>query len=445
MSWLRQIVEVICSEETHGTTDHKQLEEALYLSLLGAGGVSPNPMVAAIIVKGGESVGFGIHRNFGKEHAEALAIQQARDSAKDADVYVNLEPCDHYGNQPPCTKALIEAQVKTTIFGGLDPNPLTFNRAVTTLSKAGVEVKGPLMPIASARLNDAYYFNQVSGRPFVCLKLALSLDGKLALSNRDSMWISGKISRGYAHFLRLAYDAVIVGIGTVATDNPRLTVRRPILQAFVGEDIDRMRIRNPARVILDPDFTLLEKFDLNEEIERGFAIARNSNEPDLGSGNTRPPLDKMVKPPLNILVKVPPVREGIPWLIIAGREEKARGISGLPEGVEILPLSGNKREIAFEDLWKKLASFGVFSMLVEGGAGLAKRLISQRALTRLDAVIAPLVLGEDGLGFSPALQFVRIEDAMKLHYPISLKLGRDTLICGYTSDWLTPIMKKGKC
>ncbi len=449
MNPLRRIVGEVCSDEIRGTTDEKHLEETLYLSLLGAGNTSPNPMVSAKVVKNNETLGVGIHRFFGKEHAEVLALSIAKERAEGAEVYVNLEPCTHFGNQPPCTSALIEAKVKRVVFASYDPNPLTCRRAMKILLDAQVQVNGPLLPFATARLNDAYFYRHLKKGVFVVLKLAASIDGKIALSNKDSKWISGKISRGYAHYLRLVHDAVLVGVGTVLADNPRLTVRKAILSEFLQEDTPRVIIRHPARVIIDPNFSVLQDEDLPKKIE----ALSSQQEDEITELERIPASDNPIEeksrfsesaltlPPLNIFKKSLPIRENLPWLIFIGAEKSKPQVRNLPSGVEIIQLESKNDTLNYEKAWNSLEKLGISSVLVEGGAGVASNLLKQKACQRLDLVLAPMFLGSNGIGYSPKLELEKIENAPRLSYTLSVPLGRDYLISGYLDDFITPFAK----
>jgi len=438
---LRKIVAAICQAEQAKTQDLSLIEECIYEALLGAGYNSPNPLVCSLVVKDSQIVGKGIHRHFGKEHAERLALQMARERAKGATLYVNLEPCTHVGSQPPCTTAIIEAGIEKVVFGGYDTNPLTSRQGPKVLERANIKVLGPTMPRAEALLNDAYHYCQRFGPPFVCLKLAISLDGKIALNNRDSKWISGKVGRGYAHFLRQCLDAVMVGIGTVVYDNPRLTVRKPILKEFLDEDAERLNLRHPARVVLDPNFLLFEQYDALEQIKLAKKFFLEAEE------NIVKSLESSGIAPLNIFAKSSPTRDDLPWLIIAGAEDKWSSLrfkSLLPElrGVEVITLKKEDGDVELAELWDKLSKLGIHSVLVEGGAGLAKRILRRLAFTRLDLVVAPIIIGADGLGFSPSVPMEKLEHALKLENTFSFQLGRDTLVRGYRFDFLGKVLGK---
>ncbi len=216
--------------------DEKWMEECLRLALKGKGWTSPNPMVGAVIVKDGELIAKGYHKRFGEDHAERIALKRAGRRAEGATLYVNLEPCVHYGHTPPCVDFIIEKGIKRVVIATKDPNPIVNGRGIRRLRAKGIEVKTGVLKREAILLNEVY-FKYIRRRiPFVTLKLGCSLDGKI--SSPYKRWITSKESRVYAHKLRSYSDAILVGIETIIKDNPRLTTR-----LWKG--------KNPVRVILD--------------------------------------------------------------------------------------------------------------------------------------------------------------------------------------------------
>ena len=218
--------------------DERYMRMALRLAFKGIGRTSPNPMVGAVLVRGGRIVGTGYHRQAGGDHAELVALKQAGNRARGATLYLNLEPCDHQGKTPPCTHSLIQSGVKKVVAGMLDPNPLVSGRGFRRLRRARIQVHSGVLKGECQRLNEAFVKFITHQVPFVILKLAASLDGNIATSTGDSRWITDVAARRYVHQLRNQVDAVLVGIGTVVADDPRLTCR------LAGG-------RDPWRVILD--------------------------------------------------------------------------------------------------------------------------------------------------------------------------------------------------
>jgi len=206
------------------------MRRALALARRGLGRVEPNPMVGAVVVRGGRVVGEGWHRRFGGPHAEVVALEAAGRRARGADLYVTLEPCCHHGKTPPCTEAILAAGVRRVVAAVEDPFPEVRGRGLARLRKAGLEVRVGVLAEEARRLNAAFFKRTLTGRPLVVLKWAMTLDGRLADPRGRSRWISGEAARRLVHRLRRISDAVLVGAGTVLADAPRLTVRhvRPL-------------------------------------------------------------------------------------------------------------------------------------------------------------------------------------------------------------------------
>ncbi len=201
------------------------MKDVIRLARKGAGYTSPNPMVGALVVKNGKVLGRGYHRRFGGPHAEVYALEEAGGETKGATLYVNLEPCVHFGNTPPCADRVIEAGISKVVVGNRDPNPLVNGAGVRKLREAGIEVTLSVYEKQGAALNEAYFTYIVRKRPFVILKWAQSLDGRIATQNNKSQWISNEKSRKMVHKIRREADAILVGAGTVHYDDPLLTVR----------------------------------------------------------------------------------------------------------------------------------------------------------------------------------------------------------------------------
>jgi len=217
------------------------MARALALASAHLGETSPNPTVGAVIVKEGRIIAEGWHGGPGEPHAEAMALQRAGDAARGADMYVTLEPCDHYGRTPPCSLAIIEAGVARVFYATSDPNPIASGGAAR-MAAAGVEVHRGLGEAEAREINRFFFHHIRTGRPYVIAKFAASLDGKIATRTGDSQWITGAEARTRAHELRRQVDAILVGVGTVIADDPRLTARDPD---------GGPRSHQPLRVVLD--------------------------------------------------------------------------------------------------------------------------------------------------------------------------------------------------
>lgn len=227
-------------QSAHDEDRERFMRRALELAALGRGLVSPNPMVGAVIVREGKVVGEGWHEGPGTPHAEVRALASAGDRARDATLYCSLEPCDHVGRTPPCTRAIVDAGVARVIVAAGDPNPLVDGRGFERLRASGIEVETGVLEDASRRLTAAFERHVVTGLPLVTLKSAASLDGKTAARDRSSKWITGDAAREDVQRLRAGADAIVVGAGTVIDDDPLLTVRDP---SYGG--------RPPLRVVVD--------------------------------------------------------------------------------------------------------------------------------------------------------------------------------------------------
>ncbi|MBN1347143.1 MAG: bifunctional diaminohydroxyphosphoribosylaminopyrimidine deaminase/5-amino-6-(5-phosphoribosylamino)uracil reductase RibD [Phycisphaerae bacterium] len=231
--------------------DEGFMRRALALAARGRGRVEPNPMVGCVLVRRGRIVGEGWHRRFGGPHAERDALRRCEGSVGGATAYVTLEPCCHYGKTPPCTEALIEAGVARVVAAVADPFAAVRGRGIRTLREAGIRVDVGVCPAEAERLNAAYFKLRHTGRPWVILKWAQSLDGKIATRTGDSRWITGAAARREAHRLRGRVDAVVVGIGTVLADDPDLTCRHVRAKRVATRIVldGRLRIPRSAKLV----------------------------------------------------------------------------------------------------------------------------------------------------------------------------------------------------
>ncbi len=312
---------------------------ALRLARRGVGRTSPNPVVGAVLVRGGKVVGRGFHRAAGLPHAEVEAIGDAGAAAKGADLYVTLEPCCHVGRTGPCTEAILSAGIRRVAAAVKDPNPLVSGRGIKALRKAGIEVADGLLEKEAFSLNRPYSRWVVSGKPFVTLKLAMSLDGQIAAFTGTSRWISGEDSRRMVHRMRSEADAVLVGGETFRKDDPLLTSRIP-------------GARDPRRIILASRLS-------------GLAFRRIFG---WGKGEI---------------------------LFVCPREVPSRDVKRVVSlGGRVLRLPSRGGRILAEGFLRALGKEGVTSLLVEGGARTAGWLVSAGAVDRFVFFLAPLLLGE---------------------------------------------------
>jgi diaminohydroxyphosphoribosylaminopyrimidine deaminase/5-amino-6-(5-phosphoribosylamino)uracil reductase len=377
-----------------GSAEH-YMYVALQLAQHGLGWTSPNPLVGCVLVRDGAVIGRGFHARDGGPHAEVRALRDAGD-ARGAAAYVTLEPCTHVGRQPACAMELARAGVSRVYWGSDDADPRTAGAAGQVLSAQGIEASGGVLRRECREFIDYYLHGHRHREPFFHVKLAASLDGKIACHNGRSQWLSGPASLGYAHYLRWKYDAVLVSAGTVRADDPQLTVRPGVLKAYLPQPTGS-ELRNPVRVVLDPDFTLLA------ELSR-YRLA------DL-EGVFRPEL---------------------PRLIIAGRRDALPAGQQPPAGADVLgiPAAASGR-LDFHALKAALWQIGIRSVLVEGGGRLVAELTAQRALDKLSIVHAPVLIGGDGRGFTGAWGHGEIDACPQLAPCRAWSLGPDTLTEGY--------------
>ncbi|MGB9630123.1 MAG: bifunctional diaminohydroxyphosphoribosylaminopyrimidine deaminase/5-amino-6-(5-phosphoribosylamino)uracil reductase RibD, partial [Thermodesulfobacteriota bacterium] len=292
--------------------DEYWMRRALRLAEKGRGRTSPNPMVGAVLVKMGRVIGEAYHQKAGEPHAEILALKQAGENARGATLYLNLEPCTHYGRTPPCAPSVILSGVRRVVIGMEDPNPLVRGRGVESLKNAGIEVTLGILEKDSQRLNEAFTKYIQTKEPFVILKVASTLDGKIATRSGDSKWISGELSRRWVHRLRNQVDGVVVGIGTILKDDPLLTSR------IRGG-------RDPYRIILDSRLRIPEE-------------AR--------------------------VLKENPAKTILAITELASDEKLAR-LEG--RGVRILRFDSEEERVPLRPLLTRLGEMGMMSILVEGG------------------------------------------------------------------------------
>jgi diaminohydroxyphosphoribosylaminopyrimidine deaminase/5-amino-6-(5-phosphoribosylamino)uracil reductase len=353
--------------------DREWMRRALALAPRGWGRVAPNPMVGCVLVRDGAIVGEGWHTEYGRPHAEREALAMAGDAARGATAYVTLEPCSHFGKTPPCTDGLIEAGVRRVVFAASDPNPKAAGGG-EVLRAAGIDVTGGVEEQA-ARDGNAVFFHIHSAegarRPFVALKLALSLDARIADCDRRSVWITGEQARAETHRLRAGFDAVAVGIGTALADDPRLTAR--------GSVIPRIP---PTRVVFD--------------------------------GVLRLPLEsKLVR-----------TAHETPVLVVG--DERAQ-----TDAMRALIAAGVQVELADHGLERTLETLreaGIRSMFVEGGAEIAGSLLRAGVVDRLYLFYAPVFLGPGALSPFAALESPPIADAPRWRRVAAETFGADTLV-----------------
>lgn len=245
--------------------EHEYMQMAIGLALTAEGMTNPNPMVGAVIVKDGRIIGKGCHERYGDLHAERNAIKSLTESAKGATIYVTLEPCCHHGKQPPCTEAIVESGIKKVVIGSRDPNPLVAGKGVKFLREHGIEVVEDFMRKECDEINPVFFHYITNQKPYVALKYAMTADGKIATESGDSKWITGENARNYVHKLRNYYKGIMVGIGTVLSDDPMLNCRLGELDkcddsvngsCSAESSKEQREYRNPIRIVLDSNLRI---------------------------------------------------------------------------------------------------------------------------------------------------------------------------------------------
>ena len=353
-------------------TDEQYIKRTLRLAVRAQGRTSPNPLVGAVLVKNGRILSEDFHRKAGAPHAEALVIAKAGGKISGSTLYINLEPCCHTEKRtPPCTKAIIRAGIKKVIIAMKDPNPQVSGMGIAELQRAGIDVRTGLLEDRAQRLNEAYIKYITTGKPFVTLKSAMTLDGKIATPEGESKWITGEKARKQVHRLRSSVDAVLTAIGTVKADNPHLTAR------FRGS-------KNPVRIVIDPN----------------LEIPLHAN-----------------------ILKVPP--ETI--IVTRSIGDKADHLE--KAGIKIIRF---KEKLDLPWLMERLGKLQITSVLIEGGSSLNAHALEDGIVDKVMLFIAPKIIG--GKDSYPAVggkTFRRLEEAYRLKDISIRKTGDDFLIEGY--------------
>ncbi|MDJ0569084.1 MAG: bifunctional diaminohydroxyphosphoribosylaminopyrimidine deaminase/5-amino-6-(5-phosphoribosylamino)uracil reductase RibD [Pleurocapsa sp. MO_192.B19] len=353
--------------------DIEMMQKCLQLAQRASGQTSPNPLVGSVVVKDGKIIGEGFHPGVGQPHAEVFALKDAGEQAKGATVYVSLEPCNHYGRTPPCSEALIKAQVAKVVTGMVDPDPRVAGGGIKKLRDAGIEVVVGVEETACRQLNEAFIHRILQQQPFGMLKYAMTLDGKIAATTGHSAWVTGKASRHLVHQVRSTCDAVIIGGNTVRKDNPNLTTHG-------------VTAHNPLRVVMSRSLDLPTECNLwNVDIAPTLIFTET---------NSNPALQKEL----------------------------------IGKGVNIITVAALTPKIVMEHLYQKELS----KVLWECGGTLAARAIADGTIQKVMAFVAPKIIG--GISApSPVgnLGLTTMTDALQLKQITTQVIDSDILIEGY--------------
>ena len=357
--------------------DEKYMRLAMQLAGNAIGRTSPNPLVGAVIVKDNRVVGCGWHRKAGTPHAEVHALNQAGELAQGADVYVTLEPCAHYGKTPPCAKALVEAKVKNVYGGLLDVNPKVAGKGFKILEDAGIHVEYGFLQDELRKQNEVFFKWIEHKKPFIVLKAAMTLDGKIATATGQSKWITNETSRAYGYKLRDIYDGIMVGINTVIEDNPMLTAR-----------VDGGK--NPIRIVVDSSL----KIDINANVVQ----------------------DKSAK------------------TIVAttDKADKDKILKLQAQNVDVIVVDKDKNDkVDIEKLLDILGQQNICSILVEGGATLSGSFVAKKLVDKVYFFIAPKIIGgKEAKTPVAGTGILNLQEALTLKDIQIEKLEEDILIIG---------------
>ncbi len=357
--------------------DEQWMKRALRLAEAAKGRTSPNPMVGAVLVKRDKIVGEGFHARTGEAHAEIVALRQAGNKAKGAVLYINLEPCTHYGRTPPCVPQVIRAGVKRVVIGMEDPNPVVNGKGIEALKKVGLDIKVGVLEKECRRLNEAFCKYILEKQPFVTLKVAATLDGKIATRNGDSKWISGEASRRFVHKVREQVDGVLVGVGTILRDDPLLTARRK-------------EGREPYRIVLDSRLKIPEEAKIFEHSPSEVILATTELAP----------------------------------------HEKVERMER--RGVRVFIMNSKEGRVDLRSCLAKLAEIGVMNLLVEGGSQVNGSFLDEGLIDKFLFFLSPRFMGDpQAIGIFGGKGVSNLHEAVALKEIKTKRFGEDIFVEGY--------------
>lgn len=351
---------------------------ALELARKGKGWTTPNPLVGAVIVKGGRIIGQGYHQKYGQPHAEVNAIASAKEDVTGATLYVTLEPCSHFGKTPPCSDLLIDKNIKRVVVGTLDPNPLVAGKGIERLRNNGIEVVTGVLEEESQKLNEIFIKYIVTKEPFVVMKNAMSLDGKIATVTGESQWISGESSRKQVHSLRHELAGIMVGIETIIKDDPQLTSRT-------------LNSRNPIRIVVDSQLRIPIASKVLTQQDKAKTIVATTKR---------------------------------------ANNEKLDTLKQM--GIEVIVIKVKCERVDLRELMKVIGAKGIDSILLEGGANLNFSALEEGIVDKIQSYIAPKIIG--GKEAKTAVEGAGIQllkNAFKINRMTPVMIGEDLFVEGY--------------
>lgn len=373
------------ASEDFSHEDRKLMAECLELAKRAEGRTAPNPLVGAVIVDGsGQVLGKGFHRKAGEAHAETEAFNQAGDRCRGGTLYVNLEPCCHHGRTPPCSERVIASGVARVVIGMLDPNPLVAGKGADAIKQAGIHVTVGVLEQECRWLNRAFIQRMTRGRPWVILKMAATLDGRIADRTGASRWITGSEARAYVHALRNKTDCILIGGATAEKDNPLLNVR----------EIENSR--DPLKAVVDPELKLK-------------------------------PENRLFSPPQESAFAI----KGISTYLFS-RPEKIQSNKVLfPDYVKLIAAQNSDGKLDLSNVLSELSKEGVLSVLCEGGGRLAAALLESRLVDEIHWLVAPdLLVDEKSISSLAGTQPRFINNKIQLDKVQYRQLGKDMLVTG---------------
>lgn len=384
----------------------RYMKRAIELALSARGHTSPNPMVGCVVVKEGRIISEACHEKYGEFHAERNALLRCKEDTRGAELYVTLEPCCHYGKTPPCTEIIIEKGISRVYVGSLDSNPLVAGKGIEILQQAGIQVEYGILDEECRKMNEIFYHYISHKTPFVALKYAMTLDGKIAAYTGDSKWVTSEEARYHVQQLRKEYSGILVGIGTVLADNPMLNCR-------IEEDVNPIRIICDSNLQIPMDSNIVKTAKdiktivaYSEAVIPEEAVDRNMASTILSERYRRSACDMQ-------------------W----DKQEKRKKLQ--ESGITLIN-TGTEPQVNLNVLMKKLGEMKIDSVIIEGGAAINASALQAGIVNKVYAYIAPkIIMGETAKSPVGGRGIEFMKDAVCLKHMQSEMIGKDLLITGY--------------